>query len=121
MERLERSDIVSSKNTMIPKQENINIIHNCEELFSKWLLARLGNKGISINGIGGLSELLNSHEQELSDIKQHIKPLRKWNKIKDECYSLTAKLNGAANINDQYAELIEKTAFEGQILWLTLQ
>ena len=106
---------------MSPRQKNINIIHNCEELFSKWLKVRLGNKGISINGNGDLSELLNSHEQELAYVKQHIKPLQRWNKIKTECYSLTSELNGTANSDDNYAKLVEKTAFEGQILWLTLQ
>lgn len=116
-----RSDIVSLKNTMSPKQKNINVIHNCEELFTNWLKVRLENKGISISENDKLSELLICHENEFTYLKQHIKPLLKWNKIKDECYNLTTKLNGTAKKDKQLVRLIEKTAFEGQILWLTLQ
>jgi hypothetical protein len=116
-----KSDIVSLKNTMSPKQKNINVIHNCEELFSNWLKVRLGEKGISINESDKLSELLICHGHELANFKQHLKPLVKWNKIKDECYDLSTRLNGIGKNDEQLVDLIEKTAFEGQILWLTLQ
>lgn len=102
---------------MSPRQKNINIIHNCETLFSNWLLVRLGKIGISLKDTCGLSELLNGHDQELANLKQHIKPLRRWNKSKDDCYSLTAK----STVDEHHSELVEKTAFEGQILWLTLR
>ena len=106
---------------MSPKQKNINIIYNCEKLFSDWMKVRLGEKGISISNNKNLSVLLFSHEYELDNFKQHLKPLQKWNKNKDECYRLSTKLNGTAENDEQLATLIEKTAFEGQILWLTLQ
>ena len=106
---------------MSPKQKNINIIYNCEELFSDWMKVRLGEKGISISNSESLSVLLFSHEFELVNFKQHIKPLQMWNRNKDECYKLSTKLNGTAENDELLAALIEKTAFEGQILWLTLQ
>ena len=106
---------------MSPKQKNINIIYNCEELFSDWMKVRLGEKGISISKSESLSVLLFSHEFELVNFKQHIKPLQKWNKNKDECYKLSTEINGNSEYNEQFTAFAEKTAFEGQVLWLTLQ
>jgi len=106
---------------MSPKQKNINIICNCEELFSDWLKVRLGEKGISIGKSENLSTLLISHEHELANFNQHIKPLQKWNKRKNECYKLSSELNGNSEYNELFVALMEKTAFEGQVLWLTLQ
>lgn len=106
---------------MSPKQRNINIIHNCETHFYNWLKARLIEMGISVDSQQNLSGILVDHEYELDIIKQHFKPLQKWSKIKDECYSRTAQLNGSAQSDEYLLELVEKTAIEGQVLWLTLQ
>ena len=106
---------------MSPKQKNINIINNCEELFSDWMKVRLGEKGISISNSENLSVLLFSHEYELANFKQHIKPLQEWNKNKDACYKLSTKQNSTTENDELFAALSEKTAFEGQILWLTLR
>ncbi len=106
---------------MIKQQKNLGIIQNCEELFSDWLKARLKNKGIPINSSEHLTELLSKYEDEMINFNQQIKPLQKWNKIREECFGLTTKLNGGGGNDKQLADLIEKTAFEGQILWLTFQ
>jgi len=116
-----KSDIVSLKNTMSPQQKNISIIHNCENHFCDWLKIRLVDQGIPINIKYGLSEILLKHESELEFVRQHIKPIKKWNNSKDECYNLSSKLNGRGSNDDHLLVLIEKTAFEGQILWLTIQ
>lgn len=101
--------------------KNINIIHNCEERFYNWLKARLTDQGINLLEQPNLSGILQHYQNELSVYRQHLKPLLKWNRVKNECYELNNKLNGFAD-NDQYlSELLEKTAFEGQILWLTFQ
>ena len=106
---------------MIKQQKNLGIIHNCEELFSKWLKARLENRGIPITNGEQLSELLINYEHELANLKQQIKPLQKWNKIREECVELKTTINGGVGNDEHLSKLIEKTAFEGQILWLTFQ
>ena len=106
---------------MDKQRKSIGIIHSCEELFSKWLKSRLENKGIPISNSEHLSELLINYEKELANINQQIKPLQKWNKVREECVELTAKMNGEARNDEHISKLIEKTAFEGQILWLTFQ
>lgn len=106
---------------MSPQQKNISIIHNCENHFCDWLKNRLVNHGIPINNQYSLSEILLNHESELEFVRQHIKPIKKWNTNKDECFNLSEKLNGRGNNDDHLMVLIERTAFEGQILWLTIQ
>lgn len=106
---------------MSPKQKNINIIHNCEVHFHDWLISRLAENGILVQSQENLSVVLTNHGNSVDAIGQHLKPLQKWNKSKDECYSLSVKLNGKAENNKYLADLMERTAFEGQILWLTLQ
>ena len=102
-------------------KKNIDIIHNCEERVYNWLKARLTDQGIKLFEQPNLSGILEHYQSELSGYRQHLKPQVKWNRVKDECFELNNKLNGHAD-NDQYlSELIEKTAFEGQILWLTFQ
>ena len=102
-------------------KRNIDIIHNCEERFYNWLKYRLNENGIELNEQPNLSNILEQYQTELITFKQHLKPLLKWNKVKDECFKLNARLNDHAD-NDEYLnDLIEKTAFEGQILWLTFQ
>jgi len=106
---------------MSPQQKSIDVIHNCEKHFYEWLKMRLDKKEISIEFGNNLSDFLTHHENKLIELEQHLKPLLKWNKVKNECYSLKAKLNGNAD-NDEYLKaLMEKTAFEGQVLWLTLR
>ncbi len=102
-------------------RKNIDIIHNCEERFYNWLKVRLTSQGISPDDQNDLSELLEHYSNELASFRQHLKPLLKWNKVKDECYEMSSALNGHAEQNEDLKELIEKTAFDGQILWLTFQ
>lgn len=106
---------------MSPQQKNIGIIHNCEDHFCDWLKNQLGQNGININDQVGLTEILTNHENRLDSVRQHLKPIMRWNKIKDECFDLSSRLNGNGEGNDQLKALVEKTAFEGQILWLTIQ
>jgi len=106
---------------MSPQQKNISIIHNCENHFYSWLTSRLSGMGVSIDNQQNLSDMLLHHERELIVIKQHLKPLQKWSRTKDECLVLSSTLNGNAETDEFLGELLEKTAFEGQILWLTLQ
>jgi len=102
-------------------EKNIGIIHNCEERFYNWLKSRLSDHGINQLDQADLSGLLELYEGELSGFKQHLKPLLKWNRIKNECYDLNDRLNGSAMNDESLNNLVEKTAFEGQILWLTFQ
>jgi len=102
-------------------EKNIDIIHNCEERFYKWLRSRLLDHGIKLQDQQDLSHLLESHEGELQIFKQHLKPLLKWNQVKDECYKMNARLNGHAQHDEYLNQLIEQTAFDGQVLWLTFQ
>lgn len=106
---------------MSPQYKNINIIHNCEEHLYNWLKVRLVERGVSVEHTANLSEILEHHESELDTLKQHIKPLKKWNKIKDRCYSLSTSLNGSAEQDEELGNLIEKAAMEGQVLWLTIK
>lgn len=106
---------------MSPQQRNISIIHNCENHFCDWLRNQLGSHGVLIKGKVGLTEILTNHENELNSVRQHLKPIKKWNITKDECYSLSSRLNGNGENDDRLGILVEKTAFEGQILWLTIQ
>lgn len=106
---------------MSPRQKNINAIHSCEEYFYNWLKIRLVEEGISIDDQFYLSDLLINHEKDLTVLKQHLKPLQRWNRMKDECYNHSKILNGNVEKDELFARLIEKTAFEGQILWLTLK
>lgn len=101
--------------------KNIDIIHNCEERFYNWLKSRLIDHGIKLHDENNLSGLLEHYEAELSSFKQHLKPLLKWNRIKDECYNMNERMNGRAKSDEFLNNLVEKTAFEGQILWLTFQ
>ncbi len=97
----------------------IDIIHTCEDLFSEWLIKRLKLIGREVSRDLAFSDILSIYENELSIDQQHIKPLMKWNEHKTKCYSYTTdKMNGnSKNIQD----FMEKTAFDGQVLWLTLQ
>lgn len=101
--------------------KHIDIIHNCETRFYNWLKFRLGEKGILMSDRCDLSELLVNYENELNTYRQQIKPLQKWDKIKCECYELGSSLNGHADDDIAFAKLVEKTAFDGQVLWLTFQ
>jgi hypothetical protein len=102
-------------------EKNIDVIHNCEERFYNWLKVHLSENGMYRQEQSNLSGILENYETELSTFRQHLKPLLRWNKIKEECYTLTTRLNGQADNDDYLRGLIEKTAFEGQILWLTFQ
>jgi hypothetical protein len=106
---------------MSPRQRNINTIQNCEKHFYIWLKARLKEMGVSVDQQQNLSDILLNYEFELDIIKQHLKPLQRWCQIKDECISLTVQLNGKAQSEENLVEMVEKTAIEGQVLWLTLQ
>ena len=106
---------------MSTTEKSINVIHNCERHFYEWLKLRLYKKGIILNNQDDLSIVLSQHENSLDELKQHLKPLLKWDKIKNECYVLSASLNGSADNDGYFVGLIEKAAFEGQILWLTLE
>ena len=106
---------------MNPQQKNINIVHNCEEHLYNWLKVRLNQHGIYIDKPCSLAEILSLYEKESDALKQHIEPIQKWNKIKDECYELSTKLNGQGEYDDQLYALSERAAFEGQILWLTIR
>lgn len=106
---------------MSPQQRNISIIRNCEDHFCDWLKNQLGNNGILTDDQVGLTEILSNHENELDSVRQHLKPIKRWNKVKDECFGLSSRLNGNGESNDKLSVLVEKTAFEGQILWLTIQ
>ncbi|MCG8310681.1 MAG: hypothetical protein MI975_25050 [Cytophagales bacterium] len=106
---------------MTPQQKNINIVHNCEEHLFNWLKHVLQEHGVSIDETSNLTEVLSIYENELDSLRQHLKPLQKWNKIKDECYNLSNKLNGQGEYDEQLYALSEKAAFEGQILWLTIR
>jgi hypothetical protein len=106
---------------MSPQQKGIDIIHNCERHFYEWLKVLVHEKGIDPEKHKNLSEILKLIENNSQDYKQHIKPLIKWDKTKNECYILSDKLNGSAENDEELSELIEKTAFEGQILCLTLR
>lgn len=112
---------VSLKSTMSPEQNSIHIIHNCEKHFFELLRSYLVERGIVLDHQENLSDVLAHYERALDTIKQHLKPLQRWNKTKDECYALSLKLNGNAEKDEYLIDLMEKTAFEGQILWLTLQ
>ncbi len=105
---------------MNPQQKNINIIHSCEEHFFELLKLRLGEQGISIEDSMSLSEILQLYSKQLDSLRQHIKPLLKWDKVKDECYSLSNKMNGSGKRDEYLQSLIEKVAFEGQVLRLTI-
>jgi hypothetical protein len=102
-------------------KKNINIIHNCEERFYNWLKSKLSEKGINFIEQPSLSDLLEHYERELLSDNQHLKPLQKWDKVKNECLGQSRRLNGQADQNHDLVDLIERTAFEGQILWLTFQ
>ena len=106
---------------MSPEQNNISIIHNCEKHFFDWLKFRLNEKGVTIHCNTNLTDVLLNHGNELEELRQHLKPLNRWNKFKNECFLLSERLNGSAESDEYLIELMEKTAFEGQILWLTFQ
>ncbi len=102
-------------------QKNFDIIHNCEERFFNWLVFKLSCQGILPGDQTDLSDLLEHYEEDLISYRQHIKPLVRWNKVKDACYDFNASLNGYAENDEDLIDLLEKTAFEGQVLWLTFQ
>jgi hypothetical protein len=102
-------------------QKNIDIIHNCEERFFNWLQLKLSCQGITPGDQTDLSELLDHHEGDLDNFRQHLKPLVRWSKVKDVCYEMSYDLNGQAESDEDLLDLLEKTAFEGQVLWLTFQ
>ena len=106
---------------MTAHQKNIHIVHNCEEHLLNWLKIILRDHGIVVNDSSNLTEVLAKYEKELDSLRQHIKPLKKWNKIKNECYSLYTKLNGNGENDELFFTLSERAAFEGQILWLTIR
>jgi hypothetical protein len=106
---------------MSPQKKNISIIHNCEEHLFDWLKIRMSEHGISINQQSNLTEVLSDYENEMSFLSQHLKQIQKWNKTKEECYSLSEKLNGFGEEDEKLMYMIERVAFEGQILWLTIQ
>lgn len=102
-------------------KKNIDIIHNCEERFFNWLRLKLSCQGITPGDKNDLSELLDHHEGDLVSFRQHLKPLVRWSKLKDTCYEMSYDLNGQAESDEDLLDLLEKTAFEGQVLWLTFQ
>jgi len=106
---------------MNPQEKNISIIHNCEDHLFNWMKIKLKEHGFSINEQHNLSDILFAFENRMDFLRQHIKSIKKWNKIKDECYSLSSRLNGSAEGDERLNNLVEQAAFEGQILWLTIQ
>lgn len=106
---------------MSPQKRNISIIHNCEDHLFNWLKIRMSEHGISFDQQSNLTEVLCNYESELSFLRQHIKQIQQWNKIKEECYSLSSELNGYGEQDENFMNLVEKVAFDGQILWLTIQ
>ena len=106
---------------MSPQQKNISIIHNCEEHLFNWLKIRLHDHGVLTLDHNCLSDILSNYEKDLEFLRQHIKTIKKWNQIKEECYSLSSEMNGSGDNDEHLQGLIEKAAFEGQVLWLTIQ
>ncbi len=101
---------------------NFDTIQNCEQHFCKWIKVRLHQHGIHTDYHQNLKELLHRHSEELDQMEQHIKPLKRWCQIKDECYGLAGDMDDVATFDEpQIKELMEKIAFEGQILLLTMQ
>ena len=106
---------------MSPQQKNLSIIHNCEEYLLNWLKEKMNEQGIAPSNQGNLSDLLTCHEEALTFLNQHIKPIKKWISTKREYERLSATERPDENSEEQLSTLGEKVAFEGQVLWLTIQ
>ena len=81
----------------------------------------MSERGIAIDQLNNLTDILRKYESELFFLHQHIKQIQKWNEVKEECYELSSELNGYGEQDDRLSNLVEKVAFDGQVLWLTIQ
>lgn len=113
----------NSSSTILPTSKTehqesgkwIGIISHCEKLFTEWLCKKLSQAGHSMQTDADLSEILLKYEKKCSGDQQHVKPLLSWNDKR--CFCLNQIKNGQYDKDLQY--LLEKTAFEGQVLLLT--
>lgn len=106
-----------SKTDQIESGKWIGIISQCEKLFIEWLSNKLTSAGHSIQNNSDLSEILVSYENKCKGDQQHIKPLLSWNDKRSYCLE---RLENSQYDNDLHY-LLEKTAFEGQVLLLTFK
>jgi len=105
---------------MSPNHNHLLMIHHCEDLFKEWLSLKLSDMGIPVNTSTALSDILNRYGNKMKKNQQHLRPLLRWDQRKNECYKLEELLSRKDN-GSQHQQLIETTAFEGQILWLTIK
>lgn len=77
--------------------------------------------GIQINQRSNLTEILFNHENQMSFLNQHLKQIQQWNKIKEECYDLSTRALNDYKDDERLENLVEKAAFDGQVLWMTIQ
>jgi hypothetical protein len=106
---------------MNTSHNHLSTIHHCEDLFKEWLSLKLSDLGIQTNSQTELSDILDKYAGKMKKNQQHLKPLARWDQRKKECYKLFNEplaSNGSEYIENR---LIESTAFEGQILWLTIK
>ncbi len=101
--------------------QHISTINFCENLFCTWVKNELRKVGVELNGEIEFSEILSRYTKEFQSENQHIKPLVRWNENKKRCVNLSSKKNLVNGDFKNYESLLEKTAFDGQVLWLTLK
>ena len=77
--------------------------------------------GIKINQKSNLTEILFNYQNQMSFLNQHLKQIRQWNEIKEECYDLSSRNLHDYDQDERLERLVEKVAFDGQVLWMTIQ
>jgi hypothetical protein len=108
-----------SKTNQEETEKWIGIISQCEKLFIEWLCHKLSQAGHSIKGDSDLSEILVNYEKKCNGDQQHLKPLLSWNDKR--CLCLDQLKNDQSVPDKELKYLLEKTAFEGQVLLLTFK
>jgi hypothetical protein len=101
---------------------SIHAIHRCENLFFDWIYDKLRNLDVAVPRNIDLSDVISLYEHKLHPENQLLKPLKQWDKKRAQCLHISAGDHAADHLSDaEYQQMLETTAFDGQVLWLTLK
>ncbi|MGF1638094.1 MAG: hypothetical protein ACFCUU_13535 [Cyclobacteriaceae bacterium] len=94
-------------------------IKHCEHLFLAWLQGKLASNGVKAYEFKDLTVALKEYEKFFKGDQQHIKPLMHWNENRLRCDNFLPI--HTENHSMEFLYLLEKTAFDGQVLLLTFK
>jgi len=96
-------------------------LDQCEEQFRNWLLKKLSKQGCIVHDNQSFRDLLKTYEHYVNSDHQHINPLLNWMKENQRCQNMKTIYLTQHQLTRDDLYLLEKTALNGAVLWLTFQ